>query len=771
MLKLCFILLVSSINIAALRLPTIPNPLGTPQKLIDLRSDTVTRPSQAMRTAMYEAEVGDDVYGEDPTVNNLELRTAKLLEKEAGLFFPTGTMSNLAALMSWCDKRDAEMLLGESSHMFLYEQGGMAQIGGVTPRTLRNEIDGSIDIDTIEKSIRSDNIHYTKTSLIALENTHNYCGGTILPSGYVEAVRNVANKHNIPVHLDGARLWNAAAALKTPVASLVTHVDSASVCLSKGLGAPAGSILVGPHAFIERARRIRKVLGGGMRQVGVLAATGMVALNDFESGMLANDHTRAKRLADGIRSLPGFDVKDPDTNIILISLDTSTIDPLSLTQMLKEKRILVLPFGHNVLRLVTHKDISDDDVTQVINTFKEVAVKLWPRPNIADLQPSQSNDFALTKEVPVTENVKNTVVIPSTNDAIDESKAAGLTGFEIQEYIEESAIISVNDNTPAVNPVVYYEEVVVHGMSVSPDGFCVLLRGTVCDRVLKILVTPSDPMADGLDREQVETSEAVTLLQLLQGIDVESHLAKDALNTKFADANGVKVPYNLRRVLIDTALNARTFSATLCGALKDSASSNTNNADTDEFDVVTSENNIILPNNNDVSLSPSSILSELLPPIVNSDDVAATPSEMSFTDNPPVMQHIDKEVKVDNAFIAIALALRHGAVIEVQSSLLQNKEVSYDLDSLKLHLPKMLEADNGSDANRRYSEDYDSRSEMERLQRQLFEAIRQGNKGKIDKIKKELEFYSILEGKSVLIQPPPASFYSRVERSNMQDTN
>jgi hypothetical protein len=223
--------------------------------------------------------------------------------------------------------------------------------------------------------------------------------------------------------------------------------------------------------------------------------------------------------------------------------------------------------------------------------------------------------------------------------------------------------------------------------------------------------------------------------------------------------------------LIDTALNARTFSATLCGALKDSASSNTNNADTDEFDVVTSENNIIVPNNNDVSLSPSSILSELLPPIVNRDDVAATPSEMSFTDNPPVMQHIDKEVKVDNAFIAIALALRHGAVIEVQSSLLQNKEVSYDLDILKLHLPKILEADNGSDANRRYSEDYDSRSEMERLQRQLFEAIRQGNKGKIDKIKKELEFYSILEGKSVLIQPPPASFYSRVERSNMQDTN
>ncbi len=764
MWKLCVLLLVSSINTAALRLPNIPNPLGAQPRLIDLRSDTVTRPSAAMRTAMYEAEVGDDVYGEDPTVNNLEVRTAKLLDKEAGLFFPTGTMSNLAALMSWCDKRGSEMLLGESSHIFLYEQGGMSQIGGVTPRTLRNNIDGSIDIDIIEKSIRSDNIHYTKTSLIALENTHNYCGGTILPDGYIETVSTIAKNHNIPVHLDGARLWNAATATKTPISSLVTHIDSVSVCLSKGLGAPAGSVLLGPRAFIERARRIRKVLGGGMRQVGVLASTGIVALNDFESGILSNDHIRAKRLADGIRSLPGFDVKDPDTNIILITIDTSAIDPLSLTQMLKEKKILVLPFGHNVLRLVTHKDISDDDVNQVISTFKEVAIKLWPRPNIADLQPS--TDSTIDKDATVVEIVKGNAVVPSANDIIDETKTAGLTGFEIQEYIEETPV-SDNNSPPATNPVVYYEEAVVHGMSVSPDGFCVLLRGTVCDRVLKLLVTPSDPMADGLDREQVETSEAVTLLQLLQGIDVESHLAKDALNTKFADANGVKVPYNLRRVLIDTALNARTFSATLCGTLKDSTVNSIKNSNSNEFEIVDNENNAVA-STNDVSLSPSSILSEILPPIVDESTVLS--SDTSFTDNPPVIQRIDKEVKVDNAFIAIALALRHGAVIEVQSSLLQNKEISYDLDSLKLHLPKMLEADNGSDVNRRYSEDYDSKSEMERLQRQLFEAIRQGNKGKIDKIKKELEFYSILEGKSVLIQPPPASFYSKVDSNNMQDT-
>ena len=216
-----------------------------------------------------------------------------------------------------------------------------------------------------------------------------------------------------------------------------------------------------------------------------------------------------------------------------------------------------------------------------------------------------------------------------------------------------------------------------------------------------------------------------------------------------------------------TALNARTFSATLCGTLKDSTANTVKHPDSNEFEIVDNDNNIVA-SANDVSLRPSSVLSEILPPIV--DESTILPSDVSFTDNPPVIQRIDKEVKVDNAFIALALALRHGAVVEVQSSLLQNKEISYDLDSLKLNLPKMLEADNGSDVNRRYSEDYDSKSEMERLQRQLFEAIRQGNKGKIDKIKKELEFYSILEGKSVLIQPPPASFYSKVDRNKMQDT-
>ena len=243
-----------------------------PGRVVDLRSDTVTRPSSAMRTAMFEAEVGDDVFGDDPTVLKLESRMSQLFQKESALFFPSGTMSNLAATMSWCTKRGSEMILGDSSHMFLYEQGGVAQLAGVLPRCLQNELDGSIHLHSIEKAVRQNNIHFPVTELIALEDTHNYCGGRVLPKGYLESVGAYARSRDIAVHLDGARIWNAAAASQTPLHEIVKGADSVSVCLSKGLGAPAGSVLLGPSAFIERARRSRKALGGGMRQVGILAS-------------------------------------------------------------------------------------------------------------------------------------------------------------------------------------------------------------------------------------------------------------------------------------------------------------------------------------------------------------------------------------------------------------------------------------------------------------------------------------------------------------------
>jgi threonine aldolase len=216
---------------------------------------------------MFEAEVGDDVFGDDPTVHLLESKVAEMFGKEKALFFPTGTMSNLAAALSWCGSRGSEMILGDKSHMFLFEQGGIAQFGGINARTLFNNPDGTIDVDLVDRAIRKPNIHFPMTELMSIENTHNYCGGRILPKGYLEMLTSLVRERDIPVHLDGARIWNAATATDTPLHELVKGVDSASVCLSKGLGAPAGSLLIGPATFIAKARRTRKALGGGMRQV------------------------------------------------------------------------------------------------------------------------------------------------------------------------------------------------------------------------------------------------------------------------------------------------------------------------------------------------------------------------------------------------------------------------------------------------------------------------------------------------------------------------
>jgi threonine aldolase len=358
--------------------------------MVDLRSDTLTKPTPAMRKMMYEAEVGDDVFQEDPTVNKLEKRIASMFSKEASLFLPTGTMSNLVAAMAWCGQRGAEAILGDCSHMYLYEQGNLAHIAGVSPRALPNRADGTVSLEGIEAAIRASNIHFPQTSLISLENTHNYCGGRVLPDGYIDTVSTLAGKRGIPLHLDGARIWNAATATASTVAELTASVDSVTACLSKGLGAPSGSMLVGPRDFIDRARRHRKALGGGMRQVGVLAAAGLQALDDFEAGVLGTDHRRARHIAEGLSGIPGVEV-DPavvDSNIVLVHLKQEVEGPAVFAAALREEHeVLVMPFGPRTLRLVTHRDLVEEDVTTVVWAFKDVAARMTSTPHAALVLP------------------------------------------------------------------------------------------------------------------------------------------------------------------------------------------------------------------------------------------------------------------------------------------------------------------------------------------------------------------------------------------------
>ena len=273
-------------------------------RAVELRSDTMTRPTPAMRKAMAEAEVGDDVFGEDPTVNRLEMLAAERLGKEAALFVSSGTMANLVSQMSHCGRGD-EMLLGSLAHSFYYEQGGSAAVASIHPRTVPNQPDGKLALDELEAAIRADNIHFPRTRLIALENTHNLCGGAPLESAYIRDVAAIARRHGIRLHIDGARLFNAAVALGVPARQLVADADSVSFCLSKGLAAPVGSVVCGSREFIQTARRARKVLGGGMRQAGVLAAAGIVALNEMID-RLAEDHANARRLAEALADMSGI---------------------------------------------------------------------------------------------------------------------------------------------------------------------------------------------------------------------------------------------------------------------------------------------------------------------------------------------------------------------------------------------------------------------------------------------------------------------------------
>ena len=337
---------------------------------IDLRSDTVTQPTPEMRRAMAEAEVGDDVFGEDPTINRLEAMAAERLGKEAALFVPSGTMANLAAVLTHCGRGD-EMILGDLSHTFLYEAGGAAALGGVHPRTLPTAPDGRLDLQAIEDAIRPDDVHFPTTRLVCLENTHNRCGGAVLDAHYLQQVGELARRNGLRLHIDGARIFNAAAALDTPVRELAAPADSIAFCLSKALCAPVGSLLCGTSEFIRTARRTRKQLGGGMRQAGILAAAGIVALETMP-GRLAQDHRRARALAQGLIAQSGLDVENPEpaSNMIYFRLTPAAgLDAEELRDRLKSEGVLIHPVGSHRVRLVLHYWIDDAGVEATLSAF------------------------------------------------------------------------------------------------------------------------------------------------------------------------------------------------------------------------------------------------------------------------------------------------------------------------------------------------------------------------------------------------------------------
>lgn len=338
-------------------------------EMIDLRSDTVTWPTEEMRTAMARAEVGDDVYGEDPTVNRLQELAAERLGKEAGLFVPSGTMGNLIALLAHCQRGD-EAILGELSHPYLYEGGGMAALGGIQPRTLPNQEDGTLRLTDIEAAIRADDPHYPRSRLVALENTHNRRNGVPLSGEYIQSVADLAHTHNLLLHIDGARIFNAAVALGKPVADLVRDADSVTFCLSKGLCAPVGSVLVGSKDFIARGLRLRKQLGGGMRQAGVLAAAGIVALESMIE-RLAEDHARAATLANFLAEFPALSVSPQYTNIVRFNVKEGfSLDPDAFLLRLQDSGVLIGRGGPWGFRVVTHFWIDDTALEKTLAVFR-----------------------------------------------------------------------------------------------------------------------------------------------------------------------------------------------------------------------------------------------------------------------------------------------------------------------------------------------------------------------------------------------------------------
>jgi threonine aldolase len=332
--------------------------------MIDLRSDTVTRPDEAMREAARDAEVGDDVYGEDPTVNDLERRAADLVGTEAALFVPTGTMGNQVAVRTHTD-RGQEVLVDEQAHVYKWELGGLAQLSGLQVRPVDAGERAVPAPEQVHEGYVAESLHRPGTGLLTLENTHNSRGGVAVPKPAVDAAADAAGDLGVPVHLDGARLFNACVATDTDPAAMVERVDSVLFCLSKGLGAPVGSILAGSEAFVDRARRVRKLFGGGMRQAGVIAAPGLRALENVDR--LATDHENAARLAAGLDAVPGLSVPEPDTNIVTVDSGGAGLSAEAFVERCEDHGVLGGATGEYETRLCTHRDVDADDVEAAVS--------------------------------------------------------------------------------------------------------------------------------------------------------------------------------------------------------------------------------------------------------------------------------------------------------------------------------------------------------------------------------------------------------------------
>jgi threonine aldolase len=338
--------------------------------MIDLRSDTVTKPTEAMRRAMYKAEVGDDVYREDPTINKLEELAADLLGKEDALFVTSGTQGNQISVLTHCVSGN-EVLLEKDSHIFYYEGGAISAFAGVQTRTISSD-KGAMDPADIQAAIRGNDIHEPETGLICLENTHNRWGGAIVPVANMKTIFEVASHAYVPIHLDGARLFNAAVAERKSVKEFTKYTNTVQICLSKGLGAPVGSIIAGSNEFIGRARKWRKRLGGGLRQAGVLAAPGIIALTEMVD-RLAIDNENAKHLAEGIKNIPGLSVANSvDTNIVLVDTSEKGIPSKTYVEKMKEAGVLAVSFGPTTVRLTTHYDVTKEQIDEALRTLQKI---------------------------------------------------------------------------------------------------------------------------------------------------------------------------------------------------------------------------------------------------------------------------------------------------------------------------------------------------------------------------------------------------------------
>lgn len=345
------------------------------EHIIDLRSDTVTLPTEEMLEAIRNAELGDDVYKEDPKVNKLEEMAAKKMGKEAALLVPSGTMANLVSVMSNTKRGDCVILEAES-HMYWYEVGGLSAVAGLLPWPVKGNM-GALDPRDVEAAVKPRNIHFPETTLVCIENTHNRAGGTIVTPEQIEALRKVAEKHGLILYMDGARIFNAAVALKIDVRELTRHVDNLMFCLSKGLSCPIGSVIVGDSGFIERAEKIRKMLGGGMRQAGIIAAPGIIALEKMVD-RLEEDHRNARLLAEGLAKVEGLhvDLRRVQTNIVLIDVSGLGVDANIFIKKLKERFVLASYHSRSIIRMVTHRGIEREDIEKTLSIIEELVKEL-----------------------------------------------------------------------------------------------------------------------------------------------------------------------------------------------------------------------------------------------------------------------------------------------------------------------------------------------------------------------------------------------------------